>query len=288
MPKKLTIDEVIDRLSKINPRVTILSNIYVNSKTHLDCKCNSCDYKWKAIWNSLQKGIGCPRCSGKSKPNISKIESDLKNRNIKLLSKEYSNIYSEFDCECLNCGYKWKASYTNLIHNKTGCARCSKKLKHDIEKIKTEINGITVLSKIYKNNRTPLLCECNKCHHKWYSNYHELKAGKGCPLCNASLGEKKIYEWLRSNDIEFKYQHKFKDCKYKSQLVFDFYIPNLNVCVEFDGELHFKQTSLNCDLEVQKLRDNTKNEYCKDKNIKLIRIPYWEINKIEDILKSAL
>ena len=34
----------------------------------------------------------------------------------------------------------------------------------------------------------------------------------------------------------------------------------------------------------RKIRDTVKDIYCKENNIKLIRIPYWEMNNIEKIL----
>ena len=37
-----------------------------------------------------------------------------------------------------------------------------------------------------------------------------------------------------------------------------------------------------------KIRDTIKTEYCKKNNIKLIRIPYWEINNIEEILNKEI
>lgn len=37
-------------------------------------------------------------------------------------------------------------------------------------------------------------------------------------------------------------------------------------------------------FEQLKIRDNIKNTYCKENNIKLLRIPYWEIDNIEQVL----
>ncbi|MCB2315620.1 hypothetical protein [Clostridium tagluense] len=52
--------------------------------------------------------------------------------------------------------------------------------------------------------------------------------------------------------------------------------------------MHYKETTLGNKLKQQQLHDKIKNNYCKDNNINLIRIPYWEKNNIEQILKSAL
>lgn len=64
------------------------------------------------------------------------------------------------------------------------------------------------------------------------------------------------------------------------------------MCIEYDGEQHFLKgcfgdTNGQVLLETQK-RDNIKTQYCLDNNIKLVRIPYWEFNNIENILKQAI
>ena len=95
-------------------------------------------------------------------------------------------------------------------------------------------------------------------------------------------------------DLNIKYieQYKFDDCIYKDKLIFDFYIPSLNTCIEYDGEGHYKPFRFNKDketmqkkLEETQIRDAIKTQYCKDNNIKLIRIPYFEFDNIDEILK---
>jgi hypothetical protein len=115
--------------------------------------------------------------------------------------------------------------------------------------------------------------------------------GSGCPSCNSSKGELKIHKYLRKNNIKYIPQHIFEDCKYIKTLKFDFFLPEYNTCIEYDGELHFisidffgGEENLNNTVN----RDNIKNIYCKDKNIKLIRIAYTEYNNIENILEGIL
>ena len=79
-------------------------------------------------------------------------------------------------------------------------------------------------------------------------------------------------------------------------LPFDFYIPDLNICIEYDGEQHFEPVDFGGKgkeyaekrFKAQQKRDNIKTEYCKNNNIKLIRIPYWEFDNVENILKQEL
>lgn len=66
-------------------------------------------------------------------------------------------------------------------------------------------------------------------------------------------------------------------CKNKRKLPFDFYIPDLNVCIEYDGIQHFYPVDQfggeNAFQECQ-LNDSIKNAFCQTSNITLLRIRY--------------
>lgn len=75
----------------------------------------------------------------------------------------------------------------------------------------------------------------------------------------------------------FGKENKFNDCKDQRLLPFDFYLPDYNMCIEFDGIQHFKPIEYFGGLKTYKetkRRDKIKNDYCKNNNIQLIRIKY--------------
>jgi hypothetical protein len=93
-----------------------------------------------------------------------------------------------------------------------------------------------------------------------------------------SYGEKKIYDYLKLNNIEFDYNKSILGCKNENNLRFDFYIPEKNICIEFDGIQHFKSIDFfggDVEYEKTKMRDEIKNIFCKLEGIKLIRLPYF-------------
>lgn len=98
-------------------------------------------------------------------------------------------------------------------------------------------------------------------------------------ICRESKGEKEIRKYLNLNNIKFIPQYKFSDCKDIRILPFDFYLPDLNVCIEYDGIQHFKEIQkwggLNSLKDIEK-KDQIKTDYCKNKKILLIRIKYSE------------
>jgi hypothetical protein len=108
---------------------------------------------------------------------------------------------------------------------------------------------------------------------------------------SVSYGEKKIIKYLTENKIKHNHQHKFDDCINIKKLIFDFYIEDKNICIEFDGRQHFEPIDYFGGIESFNsliLRDNIKNEYCEKNKIKLIRISYEDINLIYKILNTEL
>jgi very-short-patch-repair endonuclease len=71
----------------------------------------------------------------------------------------------------------------------------------------------------------------------------------------------------------------------------DFFLPEKNICIEYDGIQHFEPRSRfggDKEFEIQKVRDSRKNDYCNKKNIRLIRISYKDYSKLNTILNTVL
>ena len=132
-----------------------------------------------------------------------------------------------------------------------------------------------------------------------------FRQGCRCPKCKRSKGEEDIASVLEKFDIKFTEQYKFEDCRVINPLPFDFYIFEFNLCIEYDGLQHYepvaywkKEDSDYKRLLAQKIaeerlretkrRDKIKTDYCKNNGINLIRIPYWEFDNIESIIKKEL
>lgn len=109
----------------------------------------------------------------------------------------------------------------------------------------------------------------------------------------SSKGEDKIIQILQREKINFEREKSFKDLK-NGSFKFDFYIPDKEICIEFDGAQHFKKVDFfqrqRTDFLLYQENDRRKNSYCLANNIKLYRIPFWEeneINSFSDILKES-
>lgn len=112
-----------------------------------------------------------------------------------------------------------------------------------------------------------------------------------CKSCaNIESGpERRIRVFLENNNINFIQEYTFKDCKDVSVLPFDFYLNDYNKIIEFDGEQHYRPAGFGGKSYESIIKhDKIKNEYCKSHGIDLLRIPYWNENNIEEILKKEL
>ena len=140
------------------------------------------------------------------------------------------------------------------------------------------------------NKKVWWLCEKG---HEWQTPISYRK-DCNCPICNESKGELKIREYLLNNEINFKREVRFDDCKDQLTLPFDFVIYENNEIlgvVEFDGIQHFKPIKIfggKKALTKTKHHDSLKTDYCLMKNIPLLRISYEEFDKIEEMISSFL
>lgn len=111
------------------------------------------------------------------------------------------------------------------------------------------------------------------------------------PRCSISTGEKSIRSWLIENDIKFIPEYTFIDCRDQRVLPFDFYLPDKNTIIEYDGKQHFEKNDYwggESALRIVQHHDRIKNNYCSSNNINLIRIPYWDFKNIPMILSKEL
>lgn len=167
--------------------------------------------------------------------------------------------------------------------SKKGCPKCANNVKltteEFIEKSKMIHGDKYDYSLVnYINIDTPITIKCPT-HDEFNQIPYTHSIGHGCPKCRTSKGESLIMNYLNSKSIEYIYEHSFSDCKYKTKLRFDFFLPQYNTCIEYDGIQHFKSVPLFGGikyLKELKVRDEIKNNYCINNNIKLLRIRYDE------------
>ena len=212
---------------------------------------------------------------------------------IKESSKRDSSGCVMWECQC-DCGNITYASSNALRSNHKRSCGCLNKEQvtqlgynncEDITGLK--FGKLTVISKsdIRKDRKVCWNCICD-CGNQYIVSGVSLRNGdtQSCG-CLKSMGEQKISDLLRKNNISYEREKIFEDFKpYR----YDFYVNN-NYIIEYDGKQHFQDYNWGSEshsLKESQVRDNLKNEYCYHNNIPIIRIPYTHLNALtlEDLL----
>lgn len=228
-------------------------------------------------WTVQEIGVKNPNSTAKNPPKCALCICECGTKRY----KEYRDLYSgrSLSCGCLR--NEWVAVRNTQGHEiqmgtKFGYLTATKDL------------GMRKQNSRDKNERWTL-CKCI-CGTEIEVRNNNLKTGmtRSCGCIN-SYGEEIIAQLLSKNNISFAKQYSFNDLKgtRKGMLRFDFAIfknDKLIQLIEFDGRQHIYGPDGNWthsySLEILQENDRRKNEYCKIHNIKLIRVPYYDIQKI--------
>lgn len=297
-----TLDKYKEDLFNINPNIEVLDTDYINAKIPMLHQCKIDGYQWYARPYNTLSGVGCPMCAKRVRRTTQQYvdELDIINPNIEVLG-DYINAKTPILHRCKIDGYEWMASPGNIIAG-YGCPICGHKrlselLKKTHEEYATEVAKINPDIEIigqYDGANIPILHRCKIDSCEWMARPANILLGQGCPQCQESKGERIIRQWLEFHKIQYIYQHKFQDCKDINPLPFDFYLPEHNICIEYNGEQHYipvdfagkGQEWAEQQLNKTQTHDQIKSQYCEDNNIRLLVIPYYK--NIEEELNNFL
>jgi Zn finger protein HypA/HybF involved in hydrogenase expression len=275
---------------------------YVNSITKVKIFCKVCeDFFLQPPGQHLQ-GYGCLACSGYKKysnEEFSKKAIEIHGDKYCYNLVDYINTEEKVKIKCLECDEIFLQRPHNHLAGQ-GCANCAYKnrsLSTDdfIFKAK-QVHGekFSYDSVNYQHNDIEVDIKCNKCNFYFKQKPHSHLGGKGCPKCNESKGEINVAKYLDSKGILYIRQKKFDDLKDKKHLKLDFYLPKLKYIIEYDGHGHYLACFGSTPEEKQKnledcqRRDKIKNEWALRNNIPLLRIPYWDFDRIEELIEAFI
>ena len=294
-----TNDEFLQEVRKIvGDEYTVLGE-YEKSNIKIPIRHNKCGRIFEPTPNNFLRGSRCPYCQHRS---YKKTHEEFINEVYKLVKNEYEVLgrYVNNDTKIklrhnnIKCNYHTFYMTPNSFLRGQRCPKCAGKLKKSSKLFKQEILKLVgkeyILMSKYNGNKNKVVLLHKKCGNIFKTTPNNFLRGSRCPHCKRSKGEDIINTLLKKNNIKFEFQKTFSDCKFKSKLFFDFIINN-KLILEYDGAQHFKPIEWFGGEETFKLnikKDKIKNQYCIDNNIPLIRIPYWEYDNIEYILKNAL
>lgn len=294
--KKLTQEEAIKNLKKKHPNYDFSKFIYKNARIPSTVICEK-GHIWEVCYYSSVTGIGCPKCSYESRGknhrlNVLSVIENLQKAHpdFDFSEFEYTQAKGKGKVKCSN-GHIWYTSYEKLMLGR-GCLECFRRNQiQAIEELKEKRPDYDFSHFIYKNAKTKSTVICDK-GHRFQIKYSKIMEGVGCPHCQTSKGEIAIKNWLSKNNIEFEQQKTFEDAKYKLFLRWDFYLPQFNTLIEYNGRQHYEFVGRwHKDLigfRVQLERDMLKEKYAKEHKITQLIISYNQFKNIDEILSDLL
>lgn len=294
-------EQYVEELKAVNPDIIVLET-YMGGDTPIMHLCKKHNIKWKAYPNNILKGQGCAKC-GKEKIHDKRCkkhkeyvkELAIKNPTIEVVG-EYVDGHTPILHHCLIHNIFWYLQPVNALRG-DGCNICHKE-RIGVSNSKTHEQYIKEVNKInpdieivgcYIDIKTPILHKCKIDGYVWNVVPHSILCGYGCPQCNESSGERQVRQWLTSHNIDYEYHKTYSDCRDVLPLSYDFYLPKYNLCIEYQGEQHYKPISIfggEEKFKLQQKHDNIKREYCKNNDIGLLEIPYYE--SVEETLNNFL
>lgn len=288
----------IDMTGKRYDHLVVTKMMYAYNEfgdTYCECVCD-CGNTYTINAANLRKKHSYPRNCGCMRyehrmDQADKSRQDLTGKRFgRLVVKEMiyeRNKQTLAVCEC-DCG---NTITTKIVYLNNGDTKSCGCLKRDAS---SECNtkdftgvvspyGIEIIKRHSQTDRGVWMweCKCGECGEIFVDIPARVTGGHvtSCGCAKRSSGERLVRDILESLDVNYIPEKRFDDCKDKKCLPFDFYLPDYNVVIEYQGRQHYKPVSLfggEESFNQLTLHDKMKQDYCREHDINLIHIDYTE------------
>lgn len=299
--RKLTTDEFINQAITIHgDNYDYTKSIYTKSREKIIITCKK-HGDFSVSPNKHLGGQGCPVCGSESftSKRIARRVDVIKDAvSVHGGLYDYSLVEERSKKSKVSIICKTHGVFLQSMNNHLkgqGCPDCGK-FSRRVARLSTDFfeecslvhNGLYDYSKTEYSGMYNTIQPICKVHGQFNVLATKHKHRKqGCPECSQMIKSKSVYmieQCLTNNHIKFDKEHKFNDCRNILPLPFDFFLPDFNVCIEYDGVQHFKPIGFwggEKGLREQQIRDKIKDEYCHNNGIVLVRIKYTEKDPIK-------
>lgn len=282
-----------------------LEESYKNYTTKMKMFCTEHGFFTQTPHSHISMKTGCPKCghiqSGLSNQkgwdNVHDMFKEVHGSRYNYDENTYIDVTTKMRMFCEIHGWFTQKPYQH--YGGSGCNNCAIEEVHEKQKITfTEFKKRSILihGSRYKYSKdtyvdifTPIKITCVK-HGEFYQKPRDHYRGSGCTKCLSSRGENMIRLILQELEIEFEEQKTFENLIYKNRLKCDFFLPNENLVIEYNGLQHYEPISVFGGIqglrETQK-RDLIKYDYLSNNKIGLIIIRYDTVD-VKDYLIRKL
>ena len=298
--------KLIDLTGEVFGRLTVLERDITRKGTYWKCQCE-CGKIKSVLGSNLRRGVtqscGCLQRERTGTANVHDLTGQIFGR-LTVIERDNSkiggNCYWLCKCACGNTNFI-SVNSCHLISGHTKSCGCLQKEKTSITQLKNRIGeryGKLVVIEQDENKKDKVywkcLCDCG--------NIVSVSANNLCTGntqscgCQNSKGEAILSELLRELKIDFISEKSFPDLigDTGKKLRFDFFLPNYNTCIEYQGIQHYTPVDHfggAATFNKRKEYDQLKVSYCKEKKLRLITIPYTiltelNVEKLKEMLGS--
>lgn len=298
-----------------------------NSRTMVKIKHKRCNQEFevmaKEFVRSDGKDTGCPHCykthcwtleecqnvTQQTRPQYKVLDLYVDIVEFPNAQKRRRHL-SMLKIKCDICQHIWDVRLEAFMHRGDGCPKCARRLvgkmnSFTIEDVRRRIfervgdEYHLTENSVYDEYAGPIEMIHETCGTIYYPVLSEFlrqepRCEQRCPTCYGkvySTGELLLEGILKDLNINYERQKKFADCRNIHPLPFDFYLPEYNTCVEFDGKQHYKVVEMWGGEEGLKDRqywDKYKDSYCFKNGINILRIRYDQVENMKSILEDFL
>jgi hypothetical protein len=152
-------------------------------------------HEWDAPYTSIASGRGCRFCAKQKRADgkrrkVESYRAIAQKFNLEWLGPEVRTTHAKTFWRC-QANHEFDSSYAQIASGK-GCRYCAgniRKVPEDYRALAQE-NDLIWLGPEVPNVKTSTWWGCQN-GHRWEAQYSNIKAGRRCPICGESQGEKK-------------------------------------------------------------------------------------------------
>jgi len=306
-------------LATLNPDIAKEWHPTKNKLTPFDVTCGSnkkvwwiCKdgHEWEATIKNRNIGHGCLYCTKQlptQEENLAVLNPELcrdwnYQKNKKLPDEYRANSGKKVYWKCHICNEEWEATISSR-NNIAGCPFCSGYYPSKSNNLFVSNSKLCEEWDYEKNSDIPenftpntpkkVWWKCKECGGSWIASIQNRNSNmSACPECSKSKGEKRCKEYFDLRNTYYIPQKEFEGLLGLGGglLSYDFYLPQYNLLVEYQGEFHdgtaYQQSKE--DYIRQQEHDKRKKQFAENNNIKLLEIWYWDFDNIETILNKYI
>ena len=292
MAKLMSTEEFTKRIDKRHPGKYTIKGEYQGNGVKVLIQYNECGHEKEIAPQSIRKGTGCQICTlREASKRMTKTQEEFEREVEELFEGEYSVIGKfktmnhKVKIRHNTCGTEYDVRADSLTGG-SKCKKCiyerySKEYKKTTEEYQKEVyestRGDYLLESEYRGVKEYVTLKHSICGLSYKVYPYMFKRGRRCPNCNHSKGEEITKNVLEDLGVTYEYQVMFEDLKNVNHLIFDFYLPEQDILIEYQGKQHYEPVELFGGEETfirQVHNDSIKRKYSEENLYYLVEIPY--------------